>query len=54
MTIGELIEELICHKRKYEVYYPDDEPINKACNVLERLPYDMDVDEWIEQHRSNK
>ena len=51
MTVGTLIEKLIYYKRKYEIYYPDDEAINKACNVLERLPYDIDVDDWIDQQR---
>ena len=38
MTIGELVEELINIKRKYDIGYPDDNAINNACNILDKLP----------------
>jgi hypothetical protein len=53
-TIGELIERLIRIKRDYDIYYPDDNIINVACNILERLPREENVYEWIEQHRNNR
>jgi hypothetical protein len=38
MTVGELVEELITIKRKYNIGYPDDNIINDACNILDKLP----------------
>jgi hypothetical protein len=50
-NIGKLIEDLIRLKKYKEIYYPEDNIINLACNVLERLPRDKDVYEWIEENR---
>lgn len=47
MSVRELIDQLIYFKRKYEIYYPDDNVINLACNVLERLPQDVQVSELL-------
>jgi hypothetical protein len=49
-TIGELVEKLIRLKKYKEIYYPEDNIINAACNVLEQLPSDKDVYEWIKEN----
>lgn len=49
MKIGTLIEELICIKKKYDIYYPDDNYINLACNILEKIPQQLEVNELIEK-----
>lgn len=50
MKIGEVIESLIQLKRDKDIYYPDDTSINLACNILERLPREKDVHEWIKEN----
>ena len=49
MRIGEIVEGLIQLKRDKDIYYPDDTSINLACNILERLPREKDVHEWIKE-----
>lgn len=49
-TIGELIERLIQLKNSYDIYYPDDNAINAACNILERLPRTENVSDWIQNN----
>ena len=51
MNIGEVVEELINIKRKYNIGYPNDEAINNACNILDHLPRHKNVDEWIEENK---
>lgn len=43
MTVGELVEGLIYMKEKYDIGYPDDDYINLACNLLDKLPKDGNV-----------
>jgi hypothetical protein len=50
MTIGTLVEKLILLKKYKEIYYPEDNIINAACNILDRLPSEMDVQDWINQN----
>ena len=50
MKIGEIVEDLIQLKRDKDIYYPDDNAINLACNILERLPREKDVHEWIKEN----
>jgi hypothetical protein len=50
MKIGEVVESLIQLKRDMDIYYPDDTSINLACNILERLPREKDVHEWIKEN----
>jgi hypothetical protein len=52
-TIGELVEGLIRLKDDYNIYYPEDNLINLACNIIEQLPREADVQDWIQQHRNN-
>ena len=47
MTIGTLIEELIYLKRKYDICYPDDNYINSVCNILERMPQNIEIAELL-------
>ena len=47
MTIGEVVEELIQIKKDNNIRYPYDEAINNACNILDKLPSQMNVYEWI-------
>lgn len=47
MTIGELVEELINIKRRYDIGYPDDNAINHACNILDKLPRTKSVYEIL-------
>lgn len=54
MTVGALIEELIYMKKKYDIYYPDDNYINSACNVLERMPQDIEITELLKRLENNK
>jgi hypothetical protein len=49
-TIGELIERLIRLKKYYEIYYPDDNTINAACNILEKLPSSEKVSDWLKNN----
>jgi hypothetical protein len=50
MKIGEVIEYLIYIKSKYNVSFPDDNAINDACNVLNRLPRQQEVSDWLVSH----
>lgn len=50
MTIGEVVEELIQIKNHNDIRYPYDEAINSACNILDRLPRQMNVYEWIKEN----
>ena len=50
MKIGEVVESLIQLKRDKDIYYPNDNAINLACNILERLPREKDVYEWIKEN----
>ena len=54
MTVGTLIEELIYLKKKYDIYYPDDNYINSACNVLEKMPQDIEITELLKRLENNK
>ena len=54
MTVGALIDELIYLKKKYDIYYPDDNYINLACNVLERMPQDIEIIELLKSLENNK
>ena len=54
MTVGALIDELIYLKKKYDIYYPDDNYINSACNVLERMPQDIEIIELLKSLENNK
>jgi hypothetical protein len=49
MTVGTLIEELIYMKKKYDIFYPDDNYINLACNVLEKMPQQLEVGQLLEK-----
>lgn len=51
MTIGALVEDLIELKRRYEISHPDDNVINDACNILDKLPAQDNVAEWIALHK---
>lgn len=52
MKIGELVEDLIQLKKDYKIFYPDDNIINLACNILENMPdQQMTVAEWLERNR---
>lgn len=52
MKIGELVEDLIQLKKDYKIFYPDDNIVNLACNILENMPdQQMTVAEWLEQNR---
>ena len=52
MKIGKLVEELIRLKDDYEINYPDDNIVNLACNIIEKLPdQQMTVAKWLEQNR---
>ena len=53
MTIGEIVEKLIIIKKEFNIDYPYDIPINNACNILNRLPKDSDVLDWIIKNNSN-
>lgn len=50
MIIGEVVEELIQIKKDYDIRYPYDEAINNACNILDRLPREKSVYEWIQEN----
>ena len=51
MKIGELVEDLIRLKKSYGINYPDDNIINLACNIIEKLPdQQMTVDEWLDKN----
>ena len=54
MTVGALIDELIYLKKKYDIYYPDDNYINLACNALERMPQDIEIIELLKSLENNK
>ena len=54
MTVRALIEELIYMKKKYEIYYPDDNYINLACNILEKMTQDIEITELLKRLESNK
>lgn len=47
MTVGDLIENLIYTKKQYDIFYPDDGYINFACNILERMPRNIEIEELI-------
>ena len=49
MTIGELVEELINIKIKYDIRYPDDNAINHACNILDKFPREKSVYEVLDE-----
>lgn len=53
MSIGDVIEEMICLKSKYGITFPDDNAINDACNILSRLPRKSDVTDWIVLNSQN-
>jgi len=50
MTIGEIVEGLIKLKKDKDIYYPDDEIINSACNILEKLPRQMSIYDWLKEN----
>jgi hypothetical protein len=50
MTFGKLIDDLDRLKKYKEIYYPEDNIINAACNVLEQFPVNKDVYEWIKEN----
>lgn len=50
MIIGEVVEGLIQLKKDKEIYYPEDKIINAACNILERLPRESSVYDWIKEN----
>ena len=54
MIVGSLIEELIYIKKKYDICYPDDNYINSACNVLEKMPQNIEISELLERLEKNK
>lgn len=54
MKIGELTEYLIYIKSKYNINFPDDNAINDACNILDRLPKRQEVADWIVEHGKNE
>lgn len=49
MKIGEVVEGLIAIKDKYSITYPDisNEILNNACNLLDMLPINATVDEFL-------
>jgi hypothetical protein len=51
-TIGELVERLIQLKKDYDIYYPDDNIINVACNILDQLPREMIISDWIQNKKT--
>lgn len=52
MEIGRLVEDLIQLKRDYNISYPDDNIINLACNIIEKLPdQQMTISEWLDKNR---
>lgn len=52
MKIGTLVEDLIRLKDDYKINYPDDEIINLACNIIEKLPdQQMTISEWLDKNR---
>jgi hypothetical protein len=51
MSIGEVVEGLIQLKKDKDIYYPNDQIINAACNILEKLPREMNVYEWIKEFK---
>lgn len=54
MTIGELVEILICLRDRYELQWNEDEAVCNACNILDQLPRMMDVcDTSLELKRLN-
>ena len=53
MLIRDLIEQLIYLKSKYEIYYPDSECVNLACNVLEKMPQDITVYDLLDKIKEN-
>ena len=54
MTVSKLIEDLIYIKKKYDIYYPEDDCINSACNVLEKMPQDIEITELLKRLDDNK
>lgn len=49
MKVRELTDQLIWFKKKYEIYYPDDNVINAACNIIDRLPQELELSELLSQ-----
>jgi len=53
MKLGELVDYLNQLKNNYGIYYPDDNVINLACNIIENLPdQQITVSEWLEQNEN--
>lgn len=50
MTIGKVVEELIYIKKSKDIRYPYDEAINNACNILDKLPREKNVYEWLKEN----
>lgn len=50
MTIGAVVEELIQIKKDKNIYYPYDEAINNACNILSKLPRGEKVEDWLKNN----
>jgi hypothetical protein len=50
MIIGEVIEGLIQLKKDKNINYPEDNFINDACNILSKLPREMNIYEWIREN----
>lgn len=50
MTLGALVENLIWLKKDYDIRYPDDNIINLACNIIEKMPnQQMTVSEIVDK-----
>lgn len=54
VKIGELTRSLNCLKDDYKIEYPDSNYINLACNILDKLPSQMTVAEWITEIESGR
>lgn len=49
MTIGELVEILICLRDRYELREREDEAVCNACNILDQFPRMMDACETSQE-----
>lgn len=55
MNLGELVEHLIQLKKTYKIYYPDDNYINLACNIIESMPdKQITIDDLILEIKNKK
>lgn len=49
MTMGELVEILICLRNRYELSGREDEAVCNACNILDQFPRMVDAYDTLQE-----